>query len=264
MRKFPLAAILHQKTKNIYGIPADDRDWPDSWKTVEFKEYPRMPRFSLLPPGSLQSTFETVVKGRRSRRNFDTKKSLSLQEISSFLFWSAGIGHDKDRPEKSTRFHPSGGARYPLEIYCYFRGNAEIPEGIYHYNIKCHALEQLLGKECREAVRAFPTYPWAYDAPLFLFVTGVFDRTMRKYKEKGYRFVFLDAGALLAHFYLTAEALKLTYCAIGGSFEKEIETLLDLDVPEEMFVIGFVAGHADDTKDSFSRKHMLSPKMAHE
>jgi len=39
--------------------------------------------------------------------------------------------------------YPSAGARYPLEIYVVILNSKEIPEGIYHYNVKWNTLELL-------------------------------------------------------------------------------------------------------------------------
>lgn len=243
MRNFPKILALHRETAPHPPIGFDDREWPDSWKIVEFKEYPRFPKISLPAPLGLENKFMDVLESRRSGREFDKENSLSSQELSSFLFWSAGLTVNKDKPEQSLRFYPSGGARYPLEIYFYFRGNKEIPEGLYHYNVKSHYLEKLSdGTESKKEVTSLLTWPFAYDAAGFFFLTGIFERTMRKYRERGYRFVLMEAGVLLQNFYLTASALGIGCCGIGSAFDGKVETLLDVAPEEEIFVGSFVAG----------------------
>lgn len=243
MRNFPKILALHKETISHPHISFDDREWPDSWKIVEFKEYPRFPKISLPEPLGLDNKFMDVLMMRRSDREFDRENSLSSRELSSLLFWSAGLAVNKDQPEKSFRFYPSGGARYPLEIYFYFRGNEEIPEGLYHYNVKYHYLEKILdGQMSKTAIMAIPTYPFAYEAASFFFITGILERTMRKYGERGYRFALMEAGILLQNFYLMASALNIGCCGIGNAFDEEVEQLLDITAPQEVFVGSFVAG----------------------
>jgi len=232
---------LHQETNKPMNIPLDDKDWPQAWKGVEFKEYPRFPDFPLPEPLPLSVSFGEVLKNRRSRRNFDVKKTLTLRELSSLFFWGAGISGSKEKPETSRRFHPSGGGRYPLELYFYFRGNDEIPEGIYHYNIKRHSLEKLPVENPREKILSLPTYKFAYDAPLFVFMTAVWDRMMNKYKERGYRFVCIEAGIVLHNFYLVAETLRLGCCGLGSIIDSQIDEILELDQTEN-FIGSFAIG----------------------
>ena len=228
------------------GVPMDAAEWPESWKKVEFKEYPRMPKALLPAPLPLASTVQETLLRRASMRNFHPKNVLSSTQLSTLLYWGAGLNTERTVQgclESSVRFYPSGGARYTLEVYLYFRGNPDIEEGVYHYNVKEHHLEQLsAGAESGRAVRALPTYPWAYDAPLFFFFTSVFDRAMRKYKERGYRFAALEAGALLHNFYLVSAALGISCCSLGSAFDQQAETILDLDGVHEGFLTALVVG----------------------
>ena len=242
MRNFPKIFALHEETKKPVQVPSDSDKWPESWKKVEFKEYKRFPKFLLPEPKQLSTSLQNVLENRRSRREFDKEGTLTSEEISSLLFWAAGIKENRENPEKSTRFHPSGGARYPLEIYLYFRGNPEIPEGFYHYNIKGHHLESLPVENPAEAVRSLPTYDFAYDAPLFIFITAIFDRTMRKYSERGYRFANLEAGVVFENFYLVAEALGLAACGIGSALDKKLEEILELEDDVESYLTALVFG----------------------
>jgi SagB-type dehydrogenase family enzyme len=223
-------------------IPANDKDWPVGWKIVEFKEYPRMWSFSLPPPSALNDSLGDVLKNRHSGRNFASKKTLTSGELSSLLFYGAGISRNRENPEKSRRFYPSGGGRYPLELYFYFRGNHEIPEGIYHYNIKRHAVEKMPVENVRDKILALPTYEFAYDAPFFAFVTSVWHRAMDKYKERGYRFAGIEAGIVLHNFYLVSTALRLECCGLGSIIDERVEEMLELDGQDEAFLVSFCVG----------------------
>jgi len=247
---FPKILSLHNETKKPMGIPTDEDEWPDSWKIVEFKEYPRMQKFQLPHPANIDSKFQDVLLTRQSRRMFNSRSTLQSDELSSLLFWSSGIRKNKEIPEQSVRFYPSGGARYPIEIYFYFKGNDTIPCGIYHYNVKHHYLEGLPVADAEAEVKSLATYPFAYDAAAFFFLTAVFNRSMHKYKERGYRFTLFEAGCMLHNFYLVAETLHLGCCGIGSTFDDEVAEILDLDVRIEYPVLSFVAGHVKHHKVS--------------
>jgi len=224
------------------GISFDESLWPKSWKTVEFKEYLRMPKVSLPKHTKLNISLGDTLNNRSSKRNFDPLASLTLPELSDFLFWSAGINRNASNPECSSRVYPSGGGRYPLEIYLSLRGNDTFETGIYHYNVKKHILEKIHNQKGDELIRALPSYPWAKDAAAFIFVTALFERSMRKYQERGYRFVILEAGALIQNFYLVAESLKIGCCGLGVTLDEKAEQILDIDNWEETLIAHCTVG----------------------
>ncbi len=181
MWQYPLIQELHKETQKNAGISADPNKWPDSWKEVEYKEYPRFEKFILPQPQNINTALSQVLSERESKRRFNGNRTISAQEISDFLYWSAGI--KKNQKEKDSRFwrrnYPSGGARYPLELYLSFYGNESISRGVYHYNIKNHSLEHLLDKKGEEKIRKLPTYEFAKGAPLIIYISSIFDRSMR-------------------------------------------------------------------------------------
>jgi len=56
---------------------------------------------------------------------------------------------------------------------------------------------------------------------------------MWKYGQRGYRYVWLDAGHLAQNLYLVADALGLGPVAIGAFFDEELNELLRLPRDEE-------------------------------
>jgi SagB-type dehydrogenase family enzyme len=63
--------------------------------------------------------------------------------------------------------------------------------------------------------------------------TGVLNRTMWKYRERGIRYLFLDAGHICQNLMLAATALGLGVCPVGAFFDDEVEALLKVDGVEE-------------------------------
>ena len=63
--------------------------------------------------------------------------------------------------------------------------------------------------------------------------TGVFGRSKWKYRQRAYRYVYLDAGHIAQNLALAAEALGLGSCQIGALYDEEANELLGVDGIEE-------------------------------
>ena len=66
-------------------------------------------------------------------------------------------------------------------------------------------------------------------ASLTIFITPLFERSVFKYGERGYRFVLLEAGHVAQNLNLVATALGFGCLNIGGFFDREIDQFLALD-----------------------------------
>jgi SagB-type dehydrogenase family enzyme len=67
------------------------------------------------------------------------------------------------------------------------------------------------------------------NASLIIFITAIFERSVFKYGDRGYRFIFLEAGHVAQNINLVSNALGLGSVNIGGFFDREIDDFLDLD-----------------------------------
>ena len=130
---------FHEETK-IKANPKQNksRKIPDAWKTIFYKSYPRLPQIFLPAPKKIILPLMTALKNRRSSRNFG-KKPITLEELSTLFYFTSGLNNSKT----GSRFYPSAGGRYPIESYV-ISLNTELSPGLYHYQIKSHALELLV------------------------------------------------------------------------------------------------------------------------
>ena len=151
------------------------------------------------------------------------------------------------------RAQASDGARFPIEVYpIVFRpstssgqapGGDGLKAGLYHYNVKDHALDVLWdGEFSDEDISQIFTYPWVKDAAVGIVMTAVFSRNQNKYGERGYRYILLEAGHIGQNLYLVSEALGLKCCALGGKKDENLEKLIDIDGVTESVVYGFAVG----------------------
>lgn len=232
---------FHEKTKikkRFKDIPI--KSWPESWKTIYFKSYPRFAEIILPKPNlSNKISFKKVLSSRISSRKFGNIP-LDINQLSNLLFHSAGL-KDKLNPY-SGRFYPSAGGRYPLEVYL-LSLNTDIPRGLYHYYLKNHSLEELMFIDKFNLKKILLPKKWVKNAACLIIITAVFERNTVKYGERGYRHVLIESGLLLQNFYLNASALSINCCAYGGYFDDPINQLLDIDGINESVVNVLLLGN---------------------
>jgi SagB-type dehydrogenase family enzyme len=239
------SGLFHQSSKDRSGkgrvnIPVDPSLWPPEWKTVAYKEYPRFDKIALEQERPVRGLFDAIQK-RTSRRDFD-QRPIEIKDISALMKYSCGIVSAEK--ESYHRAQPSGGSRYPIEVYpVFFVPSEKVPAGVYHYNVKRHALDALWERTfTKEDISALFTYSWAQNASFALILTGVFRRNQMKYGERGYRQILIEAGAIVQNIYLTATDLGIKCCAIDGVHEPTIEKLLDIDGVSESAICSLVLG----------------------
>jgi hypothetical protein len=161
-----------------------------------FKRYaqslPRVPLLRRLP--STTAPAVAVLAGSADVAHTD----LDLPNLARLLHLSAGVVRTTERPYATWLFRAAGsaGGRFPLELYVAAPVGMEVPAGVHWYDPLDHALVQV-------------GPPPRGDAPAVV-VTGVPWRTGWRYRERGYRHVYWDAGTMLAHLFAVADSGGLT------------------------------------------------------
>ena len=228
----------------------DSSEWPEEWKTIDFKEYPRSPRVLLPRPKELmQKNLGKVLMSRKTERNF-SERPLSSETFSSLLFWSAGLIHEgleegllgklssviasEAKQSIFRRPYPSGGARFPVEIYLAVFNGQDLKNDVYHYNVKKHALE-LIQQASFENIRQALPYDFAKKAAAVILLSFIGERTMKKYGNLGYKLGLLEAGHIGQNIYLVGAALGLGGLALGGMDYDFVQKELDLGEEETVF-----------------------------
>lgn len=220
-------------------LPGGTLDW--NTKPETYKRYPEAPRFSLPPPetGGGKGLWD-VLADRRSLREFRARP-LPEQHVSQILWAAQGI--TAERFGFKFRTTPSAGALYPVETYLVANHLEETPRGVYHYAVEDHCLEQIRQGDFRIRVaRAALDQKVAYDAHFVLVWTAVFERCEWKYRQRAYRYVYLDAGHIGQSAALAATAEGLGSCQIGAIYDEEANDLLGVDGIEESTIYMTVVG----------------------
>jgi hypothetical protein len=157
---------------------------------------------------------------------------LDLPGLARLLYLSSGVTRRTTRPDGGVvlfRAAGSAGARFPLELYVAVpRGGAAegIEPGLHWYDPEAHTL-----------VVVGP--PPTGDAPTIV-VTGVPWRTGWRYRERGFRHIYWDAGTMLAQLLALADSAGLTARLFTSFPDAEVAALVGADRVHE-FPVALVA-----------------------
>ena len=209
-------------------------DWAN--QPSPYKEFPApLKRIPIVSPSRKNGNplWEAIAE-RRSIRDF-SHQSIALEEFSRLIWATQGITARVHGSE--FRATPSAGALYPIETYPVVNRVEGIPAGIYHYSVKESYLllirEGSFGDALSQA--ALGQEMLAEAACVFIW-TAMVERSKWKYRERAYRYIYMDAGHLGQNLYLTATGLGLGCCTVGAFFDDEIDRLIGIDGEREISV----------------------------
>ena len=170
-------------------------------------------------------SIEYVIDHRRSVRAF-TDAQVTIKDLGQLLWAAQGItGEDGVK-----RAAPSAGAKYPMEIFVVAGKVTWLGPGVYHYRPESHDLAIVKKGDFRQALSdAALSQEWIMSAPVSIVITGVYERTMEKYGERGTRYVHIEAGAVAENIYLQAVALKLGTTYVGAFSDEDVQAVLGTD-----------------------------------
>lgn len=189
---------------------------------------PEERRMITLPKPKQRSevSVEESIARRRSIRTY-AKSPLTLEEVSQLLWAAQGITHQG----YGFRSAPSAGATYPLETYVVVSegGVVGLDAGIYHYIPKEHKLELTYGGDIhRDLMKAALGQSWVGSAPINIVFSAIYERTTRRYGDRGIRYVHMEAGHAAENVYLQAVSLGLGTVVIGAFYDEEVREVLRL------------------------------------
>jgi hypothetical protein len=164
---------------------------------------------------------------------------LDLAGLARLLFLSAGVTRTTERHGVRMLFRAAGsaGARFPLELYVAVPADDgtgrddDVPAGVHWYDPEAHAL-----------VTVGPPPGGASPAVV---VTGIPWRTGWRYRERGFRHIYWDAGTMLAQLLALADSAGLPARLFTRFADDEVSGLVGADGVQE-FPVAVVALGAGD------------------
>jgi SagB-type dehydrogenase family enzyme len=203
-----------------------------------YESFPYQNKKAIPLPDTLtpvNGSFEEIVLKRKTTARCKPV-NITQEQLRTILHFGYGETRDNKHDEyisRPFRTVPSGGALYPLELYFFSNGHVEgLEAGLYHYSPIFNAVHLIKKGDFRKEIGAtlveFQSN-LAFDLSVIVFITAVFQRSIFKYREKGYRFALMEAGHVSQNINLTATGLQFGVINIGGYYDREIDHFLEID-----------------------------------
>jgi SagB-type dehydrogenase family enzyme len=160
---------------------------------------------------------------------------LPVNTLSALLWAMQGITSEAGNFQ--FRSAPSAGALYPIETYFLARSVESLEQGIYHFRPLAFDLELIKpGDFSRDMAQAALGQGIVATAQVTFIWTAMVERSKWKYRQRAYRYIYLDAGHIAQNLYLAGTAEGLGVCGIGALFDDAVNALIGVDGTEETVV----------------------------
>ena len=232
-------------------LPGVRPPWPG--KKIDLREFSK---------SAAISPFARLLRERRSTRDFDDQRPITLAELARFLDSAARVlsewkstANSESGPEVTytTRPYPAAGSAYELELYLAVSNCEGLARGLYHYDAGGHALTGIeVPAQQLQALSSAAVF--AMDAPgppqVLITITARFGRLSWKYSSIAYSLILKDVGSMLQTLYLTATDMGLGGCAIGTGNIDLFAQMTGLDFHVEGPVGQFALGRGKNQLNS--------------
>ncbi|MBI4862941.1 MAG: SagB/ThcOx family dehydrogenase [Candidatus Riflebacteria bacterium] len=198
------------------------------------RAYPGYPRVEL--PG-VRARFwpplDRVLAARRCIRTLTTRLP-SRSRLARLLKISHGVFASENRGPC-----PSAGGLQAVELYLTPLGDSWLPAGFHHYDRAGHHLSLVAGAVDAAALSAaVPSLADITGGALVWFIVGDGERVQRKYGERAYPFLWMEAGHLMQNLCLVSASLGLCTVPLGGYLEPDVAGLLRLPASDAVLYAG--------------------------
>ncbi|MDX1659102.1 MAG: SagB/ThcOx family dehydrogenase [Nitriliruptorales bacterium] len=242
-----VARSFHERTSHTWRsvrAAGHDLDWSD--RPLPFKLYPDLPLIEL--PVQLRESDWPALDALSGDGPPNTPL-LDLQWLASLLFYTAGVTRRWARNGRDLHFRAasSAGALYPVETYVVCGElDDHLSAGIYHFEPLEFGLRRLRDGDHRRALAEAAVEPAVSSAPITVVLTGLPTRTTWKYRLRGYRHLWWDAGTMLANLLAQAQATSQPARLLTGFVDGEVSDLLGLDRERELPLVVVPVGTPGD------------------
>lgn len=176
------------------------------------------------PRDDSETSIEEVLSKRRSIRAYKSEP-LTLAEVSQLLWAAQGI----TSTARGFRTAPSGGALYPLEVYVVIGNVNGVTKSVYKYKPHAHELVKVRDKDVRKELAAAALRQTCIGAGSIVIVfSAIYERTTRKYGDRGIRYVHIEIGHAAQNIFLQAVSLDLGTVTVGAFRDDKVKNILNM------------------------------------
>ena len=223
---------FHENTKLSRHEPEVDRAAvrAHSAMLAPALRYPGYPFVTLPDPEPPSADLLAVLTARQSATQL-SPRPLAPATLAGLLHHAYGPLR-KSLPERPAagRAAPSAGGSYPLELFVHTARTPGVEGGLHHYDPLQRRLTLLRpGDHSPALAKLFVQPQLVLNASALIFVAAVFERSVFKYGDRGYRFVLLEAGHVAQTLALLAVAAELHTVQLSAYYDCELDAYLDLD-----------------------------------
>jgi len=204
----------------------------------------------LTEPEKLNVPIGPIIRSRRSVRDF-SGKTVKITELSTLLYYCQGVSAIADitqdieggflgtrtlGPEykNNLRNAPSGGALYPIDLYLIVNDVEKLDKGIYQYMPNSHSLRivrKFQEKEISTLTESLAVFNGIDSKKVNVYIIFVYNIILnsRKYGDSAMVFALIETGEISQNIHLTATALGIGSCDIGGYKKQQFEKFICVD-----------------------------------
>lgn len=204
----------------------------------------------ILPSAATPQTLKDILVARESCRRF-SEGPLSTEHLAALLHCGYGIiGQavmgDLEFPHRPV---PSAGAAYPLHLYALCRSVEGIDQRIFYYEPDS-VLRPVNARPSDNAIsRLFLDQVYVGAAAAIIVIAAEWDKTMRRYLDRGYRYVMFEVGHVAQNIALCAAALHLGCLSTGGFEDLELAAMLGIPGQQIGPVYALAVGPKSESND---------------
>ncbi len=169
-----------------------------------FSAFAEAPKTIQLPAAHMDGGMPLMkaLKLRCTTREY-SGEALPSQELSNLLWAACGV----NRPEKGLRTAPTAMNKQEIDLY------VALPEGLYLYDAKAHALGLILAQDLRGSTGK---QPFVKNAPVNLVFVANYTRMGEGSRESKDFYAAIDTGYISQNVYLYCASAGLATVARGG------------------------------------------------
>lgn len=187
-----------------------------------------------------------AINERKSIRKYNGE-GLTTEELSFLLWCTQGVksfvpGH------ATFRTVPSAGARHAFDTYLLVNRVADLPQGLYRFQAIDHHLFSVCPDNALSSriVKGALGQEMIGSAAVCFIWVAITERMKWRYSERGYRYLFLDAGHVCQNLYLSAQAIHAGVCAIAAFDDDQMNDIIGVDGVGEFVIYMASVGKTKD------------------
>jgi SagB-type dehydrogenase family enzyme len=118
---------------------------------------------------------------------------------------------------------------YPLEVYLVVSNVENLALGVYKYKPHRHELIRVKDRDVRgELAEAALGQACVKEGAIDIVIAAIYERTTRKYADRGVRYVHMEAGHAAQNLCLQATALNLGMVTIGAFYDDQVKEIVGM------------------------------------